>query len=100
MPNVTCTKSDCPLFNFESGPFKYSENELKDIAKKMQCSDAVVHACASTNPKGYIMDEDRYFHICYECTGYGDDYYIDDNGELTCSCPECWVTKEKEKKNG
>lgn len=26
---------------------------------------------------------------CYECTGYGDDYYIDDNGELVCRCDEC-----------
>lgn len=26
---------------------------------------------------------------CYECTGYGDDYYIDDEGELICRCWEC-----------
>jgi hypothetical protein len=26
---------------------------------------------------------------CYECTGYGDDYYTDENGELTCYCPQC-----------
>lgn len=26
---------------------------------------------------------------CYECTGYGDDYYINDDGELVCRCPEC-----------
>jgi hypothetical protein len=26
---------------------------------------------------------------CYECSAYGDDYYIDDNGELVCYCPEC-----------
>lgn len=32
------------------------------------------------------MDELNY---CYECTGYGDDYYVDDDGELVCRCPEC-----------
>lgn len=24
--------------------------------------------------------------ICYECTGYGDDYFFDENGELVCAC--------------
>lgn len=32
------------------------------------------------------MDELDY---CYECTGYGDDYYVDDEGELICRCLEC-----------
>ena len=26
---------------------------------------------------------------CYECSGYGDDTYIDDNGELQFRCPKC-----------
>ena len=26
---------------------------------------------------------------CYECGGYGDDYYFDDNGELICACDDC-----------
>lgn len=26
---------------------------------------------------------------CYECGGYGDDYYIDDDGELVSSCDTC-----------
>lgn len=26
---------------------------------------------------------------CYECTGLGDDYYIDDNGELVSACDDC-----------
>ena len=30
-------------------------------------------------------DNDR----CYECSGYGDDYYIDDDGELVCACSDC-----------
>ena len=31
-------------------------------------------------------DEDDY---CYECGGYGNDYYMDENGEPVCRCPEC-----------
>jgi len=27
--------------------------------------------------------------ICYECQGYGDDYYIDENDELVCACGDC-----------
>lgn len=27
--------------------------------------------------------------VCYECTGYGDDYYFDENGELVCACDDC-----------
>lgn len=26
---------------------------------------------------------------CYECGGYGDDYFINDDGELECCCPTC-----------
>lgn len=29
------------------------------------------------------------YDICYECSGYGDDYQIDDDGELVCNCPDC-----------
>lgn len=32
-----------------------------------------------------------YSDICYECTGYGDDYYINDDGEWVSFCSECWV---------
>ena len=33
---------------------------------------------------------------CYECTGYGDDYSIDENGELVCNCPDCPFNEPKE----
>lgn len=26
---------------------------------------------------------------CYECTGYGDDYYLDEDGELVSACDDC-----------
>ena len=33
--------------------------------------------------------EPPYEDYCYECKGYCDDYYIDDDGELKCRCSEC-----------
>lgn len=32
-----------------------------------------------------MEDYDR----CYECTGYGDDYILDENGELVSACDDC-----------
>lgn len=31
------------------------------------------------------MYEDR----CYECKGYGDDYYLNENNEWVSACDEC-----------
>lgn len=33
-----------------------------------------------------MSDYDDY---CYECSGYGDNYYEDEDGELICRCFEC-----------
>ena len=27
--------------------------------------------------------------VCYECTGYGDDYFINEDGELESACDTC-----------
>lgn len=29
------------------------------------------------------------YDYCYECTGYGDNYYENEDGELICRCFEC-----------
>ena len=34
--------------------------------------------------------------ICYECTGYGDDYYIDEDGELVNASSDCPFNKKFE----
>ncbi len=31
------------------------------------------------------MYDDR----CYECKGYGDDYYTDEDGKLVSACSDC-----------
>lgn len=37
------------------------------------------------------IEEDPWddYDVCYECTGLGDDYYFDEDGELVCACDEC-----------
>ena len=43
-------------------------------------------------PKDYDVDLDDFwddFDWCYECGGYGDDYFINDDGELESACPMC-----------
>lgn len=48
-------------------------------------------------PKDFVDDYDSDvddwddYDWCYECGGYGDDYYFTDDGELVCACgtPMC-----------
>ena len=41
--------------------------------------------------------EDYYDNICYECTGYGDDYYYDEElDELVCNCDTCPFRESEE----
>ena len=32
---------------------------------------------------------------CDECMGYGDDYMIDEDGDLICNCPTCFYNKKR-----
>lgn len=34
------------------------------------------------------------YDVCYECQGYGDDYFINDDGELECYCPRCPCSRD------
>ena len=39
-------------------------------------------------------DEDEAYEwtnddMCYECSGYGDDYFVNEEGELECACFTC-----------
>lgn len=33
--------------------------------------------------------DDGWYDYCYECSGYGNDYFLNDDGELECYCPDC-----------
>lgn len=37
------------------------------------------------------LDDELYDH-CYECRGYGDDYFLNDDGELECYCSYCLMS--------
>lgn len=39
----------------------------------------------------YDEDDDEWddYDRCYECGGYGDDYFTNDDGELECYCTQC-----------
>ena len=39
--------------------------------------------------KDIYDDVDR----CYECTGLGDDYYYDENGDIVSYCDECYYSE-------
>ena len=46
-----------------------------------------------------MTDNELYdlYDVCYECTGYGDNYRYDEElNELICNCDDCWVTKTQE----
>lgn len=37
---------------------------------------------------------DDWDDICYECSGYGDDYYYDpETDELVCNCDTCYFNR-------
>lgn len=36
---------------------------------------------------------------CYECQGYGDDYYEDEDGNLVCACYDCPFNDWEEQKD-
>lgn len=41
------------------------------------------------------MDDD----YCWECTGYGDDYYVNDEGQLEWACLGCPFFTDKEEED-
>lgn len=71
---------------------RYIENiqelELSDIEHKICLAHMDYDLVSKLEEMACILNEESY-DPCYECGGYGDDYYINDEGELECRCPEC-----------
>lgn len=42
------------------------------------------------------MTQEEKLDYCYECSGLGDDYYIDDNGESVCVCDSCFIRMDED----
>ena len=38
-------------------------------------------------------DSYDYDDYCYECSGYGDNYYVDEYGDFICACDNCPYNK-------
>lgn len=59
------------------------------------CSDCdcyrceYVHCCEGQCERVAAMDELYNYDYCYECQGYGDDYYMDEYGEWVSACDDC-----------
>lgn len=52
----------------------------------IQCPDTSIE-CEEC--EHYADDVDDAYDHCYECRGLGDDYIINDDGELECYCDRC-----------
>lgn len=58
------------------------------------------HVCFNSEgvkpcPDAFTCDDwedgfpDPDFDRCYECSGYGNDYYVNEDGELVSACDDC-----------
>jgi len=56
----------------------------------------MVHESNGQKDGGQRMT-DEYDDRCYECTGYGDDYYYDEeSGEWVSACDDCIYAEDDE----
>lgn len=49
------------------------------------------------NAMGNLIEDKLWedYEYCYECSGYGNDYSFDDDGELVCNCDDCLFNQER-----
>lgn len=69
-----------------------------DIYDEKECGP--VRYWMPIEPPEWIKDVDDPPELdpCYECGGYGDDYHIDEDGELVSNCPDCPFNKKEGEK--
>lgn len=73
-----------------------SEESLKALIDEMVEYVGNARECMK---QGKLYNDDEYeeedydpwddYDWCYECTGYGDDYSYDEDGELVSNCDDC-----------
>lgn len=59
---------------------------LSDYAYNRAPTDAETMEWLLMESYDKVEDQDW----CYECTGYGDDYSVDDDGHLVSNCDNCY----------
>ena len=64
----------------------YSD-ELKNITWK-KSENEKEHKITESEYNRYVKEREH-IERCYECSGYGDDYSFDENGEMICNCESC-----------
>lgn len=63
----------------ECGADELTEDEIHHVNDMDLCEHCYIE---------YEEELDR-LDRCYECSGYGDDYSFDDDGELVSNCDDC-----------
>lgn len=100
--NLICTVTDTER-NISDGyrcyePFGDYAQTIEGIKDFNKFIGDSVHSFLDDNFYDVIDDEyyeeDNYdpwddYDWCYECTGYGDDYSYDEDGELVSNCDDC-----------
>lgn len=86
-----CESIDSP--DYDENCWIYSD-ELKNITwKKSENEDE--HKITELEYNHYREERER-AERCYECTGYGDEYGIDEHGEMISNCDNCPFNYNKE----
>ena len=75
--NTDEVTDDCWIYN----------DKVKNITWKKDEND-VPHVITGAKYDKLVEERERAEH-CYECGGYGDDYTIDENGEMISNCDTC-----------
>lgn len=101
--NLICTVTDTER-NISDGyrcyePFGDYAQTIEGIRDFNKFIGDSVHSFLDDNFYDVVDDEEGYeeedydpwddYDWCYECTGYGDDYSYDDDGELVSNCDNC-----------
>lgn len=56
---------------------------LDEAAKRIEDMEERIAIMSEPEEGGGVNDR------CWECTGLGDDYYMDENGEFVSACDDC-----------
>ena len=96
--NLICTVTDTER-NISDGyrcyhPFGGYAKTIENITNFNKFIGDCVGSFLDDNFYDVIDEEEDYdpwddYDWCYECTGYGDDYSYDDDGELVSNCDNC-----------
>lgn len=88
---------DCPISERDCDP---TDRDCFSCAHCPCNGCEYVHCCEGQCERWLTMDELYDYDYCYECQGYGDDYYMDEHGEWVSACDDCTHNKTWRDGNG